>query len=41
MSANFDSNVSLTLQVAFNSEPFDETQSYTEHLQLGVVELMS
>ncbi len=30
MSANFDSNVSLTLQVAFDSEPFDETQSYTD-----------
>jgi len=30
MSANFDSNVSLTLQVAFDSEPFDESQSYTD-----------
>ena len=30
MSANFDSNVSLTLQVGFDSEPFDETQSYTD-----------
>jgi len=30
MSANFDSDVSLTLQVGFDSEPFDETQSYTD-----------
>jgi len=30
MSANFDSNVSLTLEVAFDSEPFDETQSFTD-----------
>tara|TARA_R100001082_G_scaffold90534_2_gene57066 strand:- start:594 stop:1859 length:1266 start_codon:yes stop_codon:yes gene_type:complete len=30
MSADFDSNVSLTLQVGFDSEPFDETQSYTD-----------
>lgn len=30
MSANFDSNVSLTLEVGFNSEPFDETQSFTD-----------
>ena len=30
MSANFDSNVSLTLEVGFDSEPFDETQSFTD-----------
>ena len=30
MSANFDSNVSVTLEVAFDSEPFDETQSFTD-----------
>jgi len=30
MSVNFDSNVSLTLEVAFDSEPFDETQSFTD-----------
>jgi hypothetical protein len=30
MSANFDSNVSLTLEVGFDSEPFDETQTFTD-----------
>ena len=30
MSASFDSNVSLTLEVGFDSEPFDETQSFTD-----------
>jgi hypothetical protein len=30
MSANFDSNVSLTLEIGFDSEPFDETQSFTD-----------
>lgn len=30
MSANFDSNVSLTLEVGFDSEPFDETQTWTD-----------
>ena len=30
MSANFDSNVSLTLEVGFDSEPFDEVQSFTD-----------
>ena len=30
MSAKFDSNVSLTLEVGFDSEPFDETQSFTD-----------
>jgi len=30
MSVNFDSNVSLTLEVGFDSEPFDETQTFTD-----------
>ena len=30
MSVNFDSNVSLTLEVGFDSEPFDETQNFTD-----------
>lgn len=30
MSANFDSNVSLTLEVGFDSNPLDETQTWTD-----------
>ena len=30
MSANFDSNVSLTVEIAFDSDPFDSSQSFTD-----------
>ena len=30
MSASFDSDVDITVEVAFDSEPFDASQSFTD-----------